>query len=170
MTEPSNAGPAQRVSGVIVTDEFGVALELARQSLFPSQQGRLAIVDLDGTLVDVGGGKDPAQYQAASSLLRSAVLQGLRILVVTNRRQMPLDLPELDVLCGAHKPWTRLSVIRRYGQPVCVIGDQLFTDGGLALRLRVPLLRVPARGPLRPWRSRVVERALEPLVRWLGWM
>jgi predicted HAD superfamily phosphohydrolase YqeG len=56
----------------------------------------------------------------------------------------------------ARKPWA-LGGLSSLPRPICVVGDQILTDGLLALRLGAPFVHVPQ--PVEPWWPRWQSRA-----------
>jgi predicted HAD superfamily phosphohydrolase YqeG len=122
--------------------------------------GSTVLIDLDGTLVPTGDAS-----MAASEMVRTLLSEfgeaGVDVVIVTNRRHK-LGGVAVPVVANARKPWTPRA---RLGSPSCVLGDQIATDGALALRLRVPFVKMPLTTDCRPWPSRQLDRMLCRLLR-----
>lgn len=121
------------------------------------QFGSTVIIDLDGTLVPTGGCVEPPSSELVEALarLRNA---GVSAVIVTNRRRAPHVIAGYSVLSRAQKPWTNRHRLEVSPAVTCVLGDQYATDGLLAVRLGVPLIKMPALDVARPYRSRLLDR------------
>jgi predicted HAD superfamily phosphohydrolase YqeG len=121
--------------------------------------GSTVVLDLDGTLVPTGGSLEcpPDELKVSLKALRDASVSAV---IVTNRRRAPQSLQGVPVISGANKPWTSRRRLGNVGRFTCVLGDQFATDGILAVRLGVPLIRMPSLGDRRPFRARLLDRIL----------
>jgi hypothetical protein len=107
---------------------------------------------------------------ALSSYLADA-MPYLRTLVFASnarsvgRQQLWQKGLEVMFVGGANKPW-RTTYLTRAPRPVVVLGDQVLTDGLLAVRLHGQFLHWRA-GARAPWWPRLQEAIGQQVARWV---
>ena len=119
------------------------------------------LIDVDGTLLPFRG-RDRGRETLLGGLVRIIDRQHPHVIVVTSNAAPQWLLTEsglgarVTMVARARKPWTsweRLDFPCTHEATACtrgVVGDQIWTDGLLALRLGVPFLQITHREPDEP--------------------